>query len=304
MKWTFFEALAKTVSKVLAKFVGVISTTMSHVFFATMVVGLVQVVGGWTMTKKRNTSLLGDREGILGSCIFGFFAVVSTVLSFAVFLYGGELGMNVFIITLSIIPGALIDRIFFGKRLSRRQWIGIGVGILAAYSILGWPSLVALVSMPLWVWLSFGIMMSVAINQGITQKIKKVDMFVKNFWGGLTTVVLCAVAVVALGTAGLFVDFSSQMAKLWGVSALGGIIVIAMWSVNLLAYKDGASIAIKKLLMNGLYLTMAMIIGVVAFGERMTLGKGVGVVLFLFAFILMDNPIWNYIIGRAAKKSA
>lgn len=298
MKWTLIEALTKTSSKILQKFVGVVSSTMSHVFFATMVVGLVQVIGGFSMARKRKTPLLCDQAEVIGSCAFGFFAVVASALSFSVFLYGGEIGVNTFIITLSIIPGALIDRIFFGKRLMKRQWLGIVVGILAAYSILDWPSLSAFADMPLWVWLSFGITMSVAINQGITQKIKKVDMFVKNFWGGLTTVVLASSAIFALGSAGLFVDFSSQMGKLWGVSALVGLIVIAMWSVNLLAYKDGASIAIKKLLMNGSYLTMTMIAGILFFGEALTLGKVVGVVLFFAAFSLMDNAIWNYFVSR------
>ncbi len=157
MKWTLLESLMKTSSKLLQKVIGLVSTTIGHTFFAVMVVGIVQVMSGFAVVRFKKKELLTDWQSILGSCLFGVGAVICTVLAFCVFLLGGDIGINVFIITLSIIPGALIDRVFFNHKLNKRQWLGILIAIFAGYSILGWPSLAEALRLPLWVWLSFGI---------------------------------------------------------------------------------------------------------------------------------------------------
>ena len=138
-------------------------------------------------------------------------------------------------------------------------------------------------------------MVLVAVNQGITQKIKKIDPFVKNFWGGLTTFVLASTALFVRDATNLLIDFSPVMQKLWGVSAVVGLIVIGMWSFNLMSYKGGAHIAIKKLVMNGCFLIMAMFFGIVLFGESLTLAKVIGVLFYFFAFSLMDKGTWEHI---------
>ncbi|OGY64914.1 MAG: hypothetical protein A3J53_01585 [Candidatus Harrisonbacteria bacterium RIFCSPHIGHO2_02_FULL_40_20] len=298
MLWTLAEAATKTSSQLLQKVVGNVSSTVAHAFFATFVIGVVQTIVGAVVCWRRGTKLLTDFESILGSCLFGFFAVVSTVLAFMVFLLGGDVGTNTFIIILSIVPGAFIDRVFFGHKLSYREWLGIGVAIFAGYSMLGWLSLKEVAGLPLWVWLSFGTMISVAINQGITQKVKKVDPFVKNFWGGLTTLVLCAAGVLVLGSGKLFGDFSRPMQNLWLVSAIIGLIVIGMWSFNLMSYKGGASIALKKLVLNGTYLTTAMLSAIFVFGEALTVAKIAGVFFYLMAFVLMDKGTWQFVSSK------
>lgn len=301
MKWTLCEAGTKTASKVLQKVVGNVSASLAHTFLATMIIGLVQIVAGLVMTRFQKVKLLGDRANIVGSCLFGCFAVVSTVLAFGAFYYGGDMGVNTFIITLSIIPGALIDRFFFNHKLNGREWSGVFVAILAGYAILGGPSLAEFTKLPLWVWLSFGTMCSVAINQGITQKVKKVDPFVKNFWGGLTTVILCLVALVVLGRVGIIFDFSSSAPKLWAVSVVIGLIVVGMWAFNLLSYKGGAYIALKKLVMNGAYLITAMITGALFFSEKLTSDKLIGIVFYFAAFVLMDKGTWEFVAGKPVK---
>lgn len=47
MKWTVGEAFMKTASATLQKVVGQVSTTVGHTFWATAVIGLVQVSVGW-----------------------------------------------------------------------------------------------------------------------------------------------------------------------------------------------------------------------------------------------------------------
>ena len=71
-----------------------------------------------------------------------------------------------------------------------------------------------------------------------------------------------------------------------------------MWSFNVLAYKGGAWIALKKLVMNASYLTMAMIAGIVLFGEDASVTKFAGVALYLVAFVLIDDKTWKAFTGR------
>ncbi len=294
MRWTFAEAGTKTASKLLQKVVGVAASSWIYAMFATAVISIVQVMSGLIVVKSQKKSLFPDFGQVAGSCLFGLFAFISTVLAFTVFVYNGDVGVNTFIITLSIVPGAFIDRIFFGHKLNWRQWAGVVVAIVAGYSVLGFPSLSTALAQPAWVWLSFGITMSVAINQGITQKVKKVDPFVKNFWGGLTTLALAVAGLAVMGSLGTLLDFSVNTRKLWIVSGLMGFIIVGMWSFNLLSYKGGASIAIKKLVMNGAYLITAMLGGLIFFHERLTVGKCSGVLLFFAAFTLMDKGTWEY----------
>jgi len=142
----------------------------------------------------------------------------------------------------------------------------------------------------------------VAVNQGVNQKIKKIDPFVKNFWGGLTTVVLCLIGLAIFGSLHLLIDFSQGMQKLWLASLLIGGNVVALWTFNLLSYKHGASIALKKLVMNGSFLSMSMILGIVIFGETASLEKMLGVLIYLAAFCFMDTKAWEYFKSLLSKK--
>jgi len=84
------------------------------------------------------------------------------------------------------------------------------------------------------------------------------------------------------------------MRFLWLFSLLIGVIFIGSWSFNLMAYKNEAYIALKKLTMNGIYLTLTMAAGVIFFGESLSVGKILGVVLFFVAFVLVDEKTWNF----------
>ena len=295
IKWALAESGTKTGSKILQKMIGEVSTTLGSTFLATMIVGVVQVVAGIIMVRARGKKIITNREEIFGSCLFGFFATVSTVLGFVVFYLGGEMGTNTFIITLAIVPGAFIDLIWFNHKLSARQWLGVAVATLAGYAVLGAPSLATLLSLPLWASLSFGTMLFAAINQGITQKIKGIDPFVKNFWGGATTFVLALLGLVIADHDILLGQLGAPNYKLISFSVLIGLIVVAMWNFNLYSYKSGASIAIKKLVMNGAYLISAMIFGILLFNESATFGKLLGVVFYLAGFALMDNGTWEFV---------
>ena len=174
MIWTLLEAGTRTLSKLLQKLVGVASTTIGHLFLVTLIIGCVQTIVGFCAVKVQKKKFFGtinnieksglgpfasilyvlNKNGVAGSIAFGFFAVVNSILSFAAFLYGAEVGINTFIITLSIIPGAIFDSWFFHNKLTGRIYTGMVLAITAGYSILGWPSLSEAAELPFWIWLS------------------------------------------------------------------------------------------------------------------------------------------------------
>ncbi len=297
MKWAVLEGFTKICSRVFQKVVGNVSNTWGGTFLAAGIVGLVQVVFAGIVMWRKKISFFNDPIGAFGSAMFGIFALTSTVLGFATFLQGGDIGTSTFIITLSIVPGMIFDIIFFKFKSTIKEWFGMGLAIFAGYTILGFPplNLDTFDNMPIWVWLSFAGMFSVAINQAITQKVKKVDPMFKNFWGGLMALIFSPLILVLMGDGGMALQVTENI-KLWGASITIGFIVICMWAFNLLSYKTGASIALKKLVMNSTYLIGTLFTGYFFFGETITANKLLSIPLFCIAFILMDKKTYSYVV--------
>lgn len=285
MLWSLLEGVTRASSNAMQKLIGVSSIAFSGTILATTVVGVVQVIGAFIILKARGLRFLAPLPQIFGACGFGLLAFVMTVLGFYVFLLGGDIGIKAFLVTLSIIPGALIDRMFFGKKISAQEGLGILVAIFGGYVILGSPSLSGLAEMPAWVWLSLAIGMMAAINQGISKKIKKIDPFVKNFWGGLTTLILGVVGLAFVPLPEII--FAGW--KIWVGGLITGLIVIGLWSFNILSYRFGANIALKKVIAQGTNLSLSVFFGIIFFGEDWTPEKGFGILLFVLAFWLMDK---------------
>ena len=304
MKWTIWttgEALSRTSTKVLLRFVGV-RLTAAETILASMVVGTVQAILGFIGIQVLGRTLRCRRHEVVGAITFGVLAYVVTVLSFMVFMFDGDVGVNTLITTLSIIPGGLIDTFVFRHTLRWRQWFAIMVATVAGYSVLGWPSLTEALALPLWVWLSFITMLLIAANQGVSQAIKDIDPLVKNVYGGGTQVVCAFATLVAVGT--LTVIWQPHaLWNFWILSALIGVINVGLWIFNILSYRDGASIAIKKLVMNGVHLSTAMVGGILLFNEPSSPGKFFGVALYLIAFSMWDQETWAVVLQLLLRRT-
>lgn len=302
MKWAIFEGMTKSSARILMKFGGLSSASFVGSLTWTLVVGIVQTFGGIVGSYLRGEKLLVSVRQILSGMVFGVIASVMTVLGVSAFLYeGADAGVITFIVTMSIIPGAFLDWIFFAHPLNIRQWFGVILYLFAGYAVLNFPGLDKLLNLPPWVWCAAGIALLGAFNEAITQSVSKMDPLVNNFWIGLTTI-FCGVAGVTLIGGWKFV--SLVVPAFWIFALVNGVVVLGMISFKLLAYKGGGSIAIKKLVMQGTHLVGAVILGIIIYAEPLTLGKVLGVAGFFFAFALMDKGTWEYISSRVLNKSA
>jgi len=294
--WTIAEALTRTVTKVLLKLTGIVSVKFVDAVLASMIVGVVQAVLGLAVTIQCGKSLLVSRREIIGACAFGLVGYCVIVLGFLTFTYGGDVGVNTLITTLAIIPGGIIDSIFFHHHLKSRQWIAVAIAVLAGYAVLGAPSISEVMNFPLWVWLSFIMMLGIAINQGVTQFIQDIDPMVKNFWGGGTQFIAGIATLPLLYLINpTLLKTESLTTYFIGLSLLIGVINVGLWIFNVMSYRSGATIALKKLVMNGIHLSTVMIAGALLFSESIDVYKITGIVLYCIAFTFWDQGTLEFV---------
>ncbi|OHA20238.1 MAG: hypothetical protein A2836_00910 [Candidatus Taylorbacteria bacterium RIFCSPHIGHO2_01_FULL_45_63] len=291
-RWTALEGGAKVVVRVLQKVLGDATTTLGGVMSVIVLMGSAQFLIGMVGLWRLRGVVTSDRRGKIGSILFGISSVFCNICALEAFQYGGSIIVITFITTLSIVPGAFLDCLWFGHKITKRQWCGISIGLYAGYAILGFPSFREAAKFPLWVWLAFGNMAGLVLNQWIVQSIKEIHPYAKNVWGGGATVALALLIMV----------FSPEWARftipLWLLSAVSlcsGAVTFFMWSFSLYAYKEGAFISLKKLLVNSMFLTMTVVVGIFFFGETFTTSHLVGFLLYLFALMLMDEKTWEFV---------
>ncbi|OGY44833.1 MAG: hypothetical protein A3J62_02435 [Candidatus Buchananbacteria bacterium RIFCSPHIGHO2_02_FULL_38_8] len=298
IRWAAAEGGTKASNSLISKFIGVATGSFFGAVVASLVVAIIQMIGGLIGARVQRRSLSLMPQQFLGVIAFGTIATLMSWLIVYVFVFpDSDLGVVVFLISLSIIPGAFIDRLFFGQPIRSHQWLGITIFLLAGYAILGFPSLYMLINIPIWVIISLVLALLLAINEAITEFQAHFDAaelypMVNNFWIGLTNVVLSVIAMMFLLDS--FYQFKEFSLAFWAGSVTKGLLVLIMISFKLLSYQGGGTIASKKLVMQGSYLILSTLIGAVIFiDESLTIGKILGMILFFIAFILTDERNWQ-----------
>lgn len=298
-KWMAFgvaEGGTKAASRTISKTIGFSSGSILGVVLANGIGGLIQMLGGWAIAKQQKTSVKVTRGQLTGAVMFGLVATAMGIIGTYAFTYeGADVAVTTFIVISSIIPGALVDHIFFGHRLNLRQWLGIGVFLLAGWAILDFPGSKDLVNLPAWVLWTMLLPFLAVVNEAITQwqgqnKVKLGTM-ANNFWIGLTSVIASAIIMLfLLSQLGEIADYPGEY---WIGSFARGGLVVAMIAFKLKAYQMGGTIAIKKVVMQTSYLALATLMGIVFFQEALTTGKITAIPLFIVAFSMIDNDTWE-----------
>jgi uncharacterized membrane protein len=293
------EGLLRTSGRSVQKLLGGFSKTVPGNVLTTFISnGVVNMTIGFIGARKSKQKIFAPTNLILGSLAIGTVAVFMGFLSLRAFVYeGSDIGVVTFIVALSIIPGAILDRIFFAKdpktHLNSRQLLAMAIYVLAGWSVLNFPSIGALLNLPIWVLISFLIALLFAVNEILKRKVgsSKLNPFVMNYWTGLITIVICSLWLIFIGGWNVLEGLSSRF---WIWSIVLGTIAFGGLALGMLSYKPwaGGTVARKKVVMWGVYLSTAMIVGVLLYKETLTIGKGLGVLGFLLAFVLMDQETW------------
>ena len=304
MTWAVAEGGTKTTNNLISKLIGIASGSFLGAVVAYLVTASFQAAGAFVGSRLAKISLKVSRQQLWRCILFGTIATMSGWVVVWVFTYpGSSVGVVAFIATMSIIPGALIDWLFFGHPMRPRQWLGIGLFLLAGYMILNFPPLSLLAQPPTWVMIAGLIPLFMALNEALTQAqadqtMARLHPLANTFWVGTTSVVVSIAASLAVvWRVGGQLDFPVIY---WLGAAAKGLVLVGMISFKLLSYQGGGTIAIKKLVMQGSYLISAMLLGVLFYAdESLTLGKVMAVVVYFVAFSLTDNNTWSYLRRRS-----
>lgn len=299
VKFAWLEGLSKATVRTIKKPIGkmIAQDPLAGATLTAVVIGFVQMLGGLIGARAMKQKLIIEPKKIRASLCFGLTASLMTILVALTFTYeGADVGITTFFISFGIVFSAVLDRIIFKKRLVVRQMIGIAAFFITAYVFLGFPRLEYILSLPIWIWLSLLIGLLWAINELISSWVKDINVFVYNFWVGLTTLSLGVLAITFLGGWNLI---QTLPLLFWLLCGINGLIVLAMITLKLLSYKGGGYPALKTLAMQSSYLIMAVILGIIFFeDEVITLGKVLGIVGFIISYTLVDEKTWGFIKQR------
>ncbi|MFH1523275.1 MAG: DMT family transporter [Patescibacteria group bacterium] len=304
--WAWGEAVAGAISLLIMKKAGLKMEIIDQVIIMVLALSLFQVLISLIIAWIRGEKLFYRRRDFFWLSLFGIVIFFIDILAFVVFNLGGKMIIFSFIFSLSIIPGAVLDRFWFKKEFSKRQFIGIGVAILATYSMFNWPEIGGINAMrmlPLWIWLSIVASFFAAAIQGISFKIKDTTSpLVMNILGGSMVVMLALLILTARGNLSLLVSTDPPYPLLWMLSIVLGALVVGQWVCNITSYKyKNVFIAMKMLVVRGTFLFLAVLLGVIFLQETFGIAQLIGMILYLGAFILIKEDIWQFLYQKKEK---
>ncbi len=295
IKWSIGEGVLRTISILFSKMIGESSLGPPHLTGSILVIGCMQTVVASGVLFHKKLSFAESRQFVFGSILFGAGAFVNSFLAFWALGMGAPIAVYTLLTLLSIVPGALIDRLWFGQTLAVRHVVGIVSALVAGWLVLKTPDIREIGTLPNWVWIGLANALGVAMNQGVSLWIKEISPWVKNFWGGLSTAACGLLAIVLMTGSDRAIILNETFAPvlLWSVGI--SVVVVGVWTYNVIAYRDGAAIAAKHVVVNGLFLTLATGVGIFFYGDTFTTVQAMGMGLYVAAFMLLDNEVWTWL---------
>ena len=280
------QGCLKTLSATLQNFVGKSINTIELGFLSAIVIGTVQMIGGLIgvvgSSRRQTLRVLFPNNAVFWAIGFGLTAgIFGTALSIYTYTLGAEFAARTLLFSASIVPGAILGRIFWGAKtdpLGVQQWIGIALFLVAC-------------------WLTLVVALSGAIGECFSRKIAEahISPWTKNFWTGTTTLLANSTifAVVIMFSTNTMVISQQQVFYIGSIAV--GLVVVGMTTFMFLSYAGGGTVALKKLITESLYLITFTMVGVFAYSQPFTIGHVIAFTLFFPAFVLLDKEASNFV---------
>lgn len=310
--WAVLEGVCKAIGTLFAKLVGREMGTLEMGAVAAIMIGAIQAASGLCGVFVKSIgnpehirTLVPDRRSVLLAIAFGAFAgLFGTIWSIYTFTLGADIGIRTLLIMCSIIPSAIIGRIFWKDPLGIKQIFGIAIFLVAVWVMFDFPTVDVLLHLPTWALATLVITFTQPIQEVLSRAASvKLDPWVNNFWVGSSTIFFCTLALIVLFALSENFTFEVRSQMFVFGTVVMAFIVVAAISFKLLTYKTGGLFALKNIVMQSTYLFGAIYAGVLVWDEPLTTGKIVGPFIAIIAFLLTDNKAWNLLFSGHRKQT-
>lgn len=286
------DGLVRSFSTACQNLAGKALTSAEGSLIATATIELLRLTTGLSTLALKQTKIQTEFKNLCLMFVWALFAVVMTVLHVYSYEIGADQGIATMIVLGGIIPGALIDRYWFGDPLPTKRIAGMGVFLVAAWSALNFPGKSAVLLLPSWVYFKVIIAGLLAVNEAVRRTLmnvppeRRITTEQSQFWVGAFALTLLMAA--ALHTQ-VWTKLAAYQLNFWlGTLGMGTAVVIST-ALSLQVYKFPGSITTRKLVSNTTVMITSVIVGVTLFGEPFTAGKALAMVLFVAALVIYEG---------------
>jgi hypothetical protein len=307
--WSSFavsEGIFKTVHMWIFKIIG--STFAAPLFFvSTFVVGVIQIVGGLLVNLRSRYEIFPKTKYIIGSLLLGVIAVYTAVVPMYIFsISGASLALIAFIISLILIPKALFDKVLFRDPITPFQLMSVPLFLFGLYALVGFPGFDQITSLPSWAWFALTLPVAIIAEEFLTRsfKVGVISPWVKNFWIGVSTVVVSVISFIVIKPFSILLDLIKNLSgDMWFLFVLLGLSILTGVFVKQRTYMHGGSIAAKKITMIGTYLISSLVVGVLFFTNPLTIGEIVGIFALITGYFFVEQETFNQFLFYLRKAS-
>jgi hypothetical protein len=308
--WSFFaisDGLFKTVHMWLFKIIGSLLISLPLFFISTFIVGIIQIIGGLSANLRSRYEVFPRPRYIIGSLLLGVTALYTAIIPMYIFsVSDADIALIAFIISIILIPKALLDKFLYRDPITLIQLISIPLFLFGFYAIVGFPSIEQIKIMPFWAWLALSLPIVILIEELITRVscVGVVSPWVKNFWIGVSTTILSFVAFIVLEPISMFSNILKNLPfEFWFLFIVLGLSILTNVFVRQRTFMYGGSVALKKITMISSYLISSLIVGILFFGNLLNFGEVLGVIALIAGYFFVEREAFSKFLSHLRSKN-
>ena len=228
----------------------------------------------------------GQAVPVIGTIFFGMAAIYMITVPIYCRQMGAGAALIGFLTAFSVLPGAVLD-FLWGDKMSKRNALGIGLFLFAAWCVAGYPKPGDALSLEPWMWLALGFPLAAAFNEAAMRLAgsSQLPVPVTFSWVGLTQ--FAGLLLVPLfGGFGVIAEIDAR-SWAWMV-ILTVFIMIALYAKQMAYDRDaGGTILGKKVVMMAVVVSGTLFYDWLIGHQSPTSGEMIGAVLFILAMPLV-----------------
>lgn len=286
------DGLVRTASVSFQQLVGAGLQTAPGAMLSTIAVEGIRFASGCITGGLRVARPSSAQMSLMG--IWSFNASVMTIGHIVAYSKSADQGVANMIVMSSIIPGMLIDVLFFRDPPTKSKVAASLLLLGGCYTALGAPGIATGAALGSWVAIKAAIACGIAINEGARRKmaaLKTQDPEKHNYTGSQAMVWVGGLSLAMLAPAaigfGAFKNIANYSPTFWlGTAGMAAAVVVST-VLSLAVYVGGGSVVARKVVTTATSVVGTMAAGTLLFDESFSLYKLFGGVMVLGATVVL-----------------